>query len=195
LVAAPASAQIAWDGPSLIGPAAPGGLSMFLVNPDPGDGLGATLMWRRPSGSLALGYRVAVGEGAGVGGDVALAGGIDVSGRLSSSVEDVEVDVMWWSGVGASVGDGFAMSVPLGIVVGWTGKGDDVVFSPYAGGHVSLDFADGPGDTMDLEGVIDLGLDLTLTAGWVVRLGASLGGRDALAIGVRIPQGSDRVRN
>ncbi|MDA0311709.1 MAG: hypothetical protein O2992_06280 [Gemmatimonadetes bacterium] len=77
-----ASAQIAWDGPSLIGPAAPSGLSLFLVNPDPGDCLGATLTWRRPSGSLALGYRLGIGEGAGVGGDMSVAGGIDVSGRL-----------------------------------------------------------------------------------------------------------------
>ena len=32
-------------------------------------------------------------------------------------------------GVGAGIGDDGMVSVPLGIVAGWTGEGDDVVFS------------------------------------------------------------------
>jgi hypothetical protein len=190
---APASSQIAWDGPSLIGPASPSGFAIFLTEPSPGDGLGALATWRHQRGALDIGYRASAGEGAS--GDLAIAAGIDISGPLARGVEDSDIDVIWWSGVGAGLGDEIMVSVPVGIAVGWTGAGDDVVFSPYAGGHVSMDVATGEGDALDLNGGVDVGLDLTLVSGWVVRAGASFGSRNALAIGLRIPRGSDRVRN
>jgi len=102
------------------------------------------------------------------------------------------VDVRWWSGLGAGVGDEFVLSVPLGLVVGWQGAGDDVVFAPYAGGHAVLDIGTGEGDAVDLSASLDVGLDLTLVSGWVVRFGAAIGGRDALALGVRLPSGTRR---
>jgi hypothetical protein len=81
------------------------------------------------------------------------------------------------------------VSLPLGIVAGWTGEGDDVVFSPYLGSQIALDFTSLDGDEVALDVSPDVGMDLELTAGWVVRFGLSLGGKDALALGVSVPSG------
>jgi hypothetical protein len=78
----------------------------------------------------------------------------------------------------------------VGLVAGWTGSGDDVVFSPYVGGHVALDFTNIEGDEISFDALLDLGLDLFLVSGWVIRFGASLGGREALALGLRLPGGA-----
>ena len=134
-----------------------------------------------------------VGEGAGS--DMALGGGIDVSGVLSRGLEDSEIDVLWWTGVGAGIGNDVMVSVPLGIVAGWTGEGDDVVFSPYLGGHIVLDFTSIDGDELVFDASLDVGMDLELTSGWVVRFGLSLGGRDAMAFGISVPSGSGGPQN
>lgn len=182
---APASAQYAWDGPSLVGPHAPKGLSALLVGNDPGGALGVLAHWRRDSASLGLGYRGGLVQGDDD--DLAAFGGVDVSGVLAESLEDADVQVLWWSGLGAGLGDELAISVPAGLVAGWRGFGDGNAFAPYAGAHVALDFATGDGDNVSLDASLDLGLDLTLTSGWVVRFGASLFGRDAVGVGIRVP--------
>ncbi len=189
----PVSGQVAFDGPPLIGPASPHGLAVFLADLAPGDGLGALATWRHARGSIEVGYRASIGEGAD--GDLALGGGVDLSGVLTSGVEDADVDVLWWAGIGAGVGEDVIASVPVGIVVGWSGEGDSVVFSPYLGGHVALDFTSSEGDAVSLDASFDLGIDLDLVSGWVVRFGMSLGGRDALAIGISVPRGSSSSSN
>ena len=193
LLAAPVAGQVAFDGPPLIGPASPNGLAIYLTNPDPGDGLGALATWRESRGRVDVGYRASIGEGAA--GDLALGGGVDFSGVLSRGLEDADIDVLWWTGVGAGIGDDVIVSVPLGIVAGWTGEGDDAVFSPYVGGHIALDFTSIDGDELMFDASLDLGMDLELTSGWVVRFGLSLGGRDALAVGMSVPSGSSRPQN
>jgi hypothetical protein len=50
-----------------------------------------------------------------------------------------------------------------------------------------LDVVSGPGDNLDLDGAVDLGLDLGFRTGWIARFSASIGGRDALGIGFRVP--------
>jgi len=180
-----ASGQFAWDGPSLVGPHAPGGLSVLMVANDPGGALGAMAQWRRDRASLGWGYRGGIVESDHD--DLAVFGGVDVSGVLAHSVEDADIQVLWWSGVGAGLGNRLALSVPLGLVAGWRGMGDGTAFAPYAGFHVALDLATGERDNVSLDASLDLGLDLTLTTGWVVRFGASLFGRDAVGVGIRIP--------
>lgn len=181
----PATAQFAWDGPSLVAPHAPSGLSVLLVANDPGGALGAMAQWRQERAAMGWGYRGGIVQSDSD--DLAVFGGVDVSGVLAESVEDADIQVLWWSGAGAGVGDELALSVPLGLVAGWRGMGDGTAFAPYAGAHVVLDLATGGGDTVSLDASLDLGLDLTLTTGWVVRFGASLFGRDAVAVGIRIP--------
>ncbi|MDP2958604.1 MAG: hypothetical protein Q8N53_19420 [Longimicrobiales bacterium] len=185
LAATPASAQYAWDGPSLVGPHTPQGLSVLLAANGPGDALGVLAHWRQDRGAFGLGYRAGLVQSDAD--DVAVFGGVDVSGVLAGSIEDADIQVLWWSGLGAGLGDELAVTVPVGLVAGWRGVGDGNVFAPYAGAHVALDVASGEGDSLSLDASLDLGLDLTLVSGWVVRFGASLFGREALGVGVRIP--------
>jgi len=185
--AAPAAAQIAWDSPALVSPAAPSGFSVFIVNPEGGD-LGALATFRHSAGAVGLGYRAAIADESGSG-DLAFSAGIDVSGILARGVEGSEIDLMWWSGGGLGVGDEAVVTIPLGMILGWTGSSDNVQLSPYGGGHVVLDIVSGPGDAFRLDGVFDLGLDLQLSSGWMIRVGFSLGDRESLALGVRLPSG------
>jgi hypothetical protein len=185
ILAVPASAQIGWESPALISPSVPAGASVFLMDPAGGD-LGGLVTYRHAAGPVGLGYRLAIAEEAGPDGDLAVAGGFDVSGFLSRAVEGSEVDLMWWSGGGLGIGSETLVTIPLGLIVGWTG-GTDVTLSPYGGGHLNLDIWSGPGDSLDLSGVVDLGIDLGFQSGWLVRFGVSIGDREALAIGLRLP--------
>jgi hypothetical protein len=182
-----ARAQLSWDGPSLVGPYAPQGLSVFLLSPDPGDALGGLVHWREDSASLGLGYRAGLARDPSR--DLAGFAGVDVSGILAHSVEDADLRVLWWTGVGAGLGHDLTASVPLGLVAGWRGLGDGNAFAPYAGAHVTVDLSTVTGRHVGMDGSVDVGLDLTLVSGVVVRAGASLGGRDALAVGLRVPGG------
>ena len=187
-LAVPASAQIAWESPALISPVAPSGLSLFLLEAAGGD-LGALGTYRRGTGPVGYGFRFAIADEGGPDSDVAVAGGVDLSGFLSRAVEGSEVDLVWWSGAGIGVGGETLLTIPLGLIVGWSGSGGDIVLSPYGGAHVVLDIISGDGDNVDLDLVADLGLDLVLPSGWLLRFGATLadGGRDALALGIRLP--------
>lgn len=182
--AAPLSAQIAWDAPPLVSHVAPAGLSLFLFSPEGGD-LGGLATYRHRAGPVGLGYRVAIADESATN-DVTIAGGVDISGFLSRAVEGSEVDVLWWSGAGLGIGSETLVSFPLGALVGWSGGDGNAVLSPYGGGHIVLDLSTAGQDNVDLGGAIDFGLDVALTSGWLIRFGASIGDREALAIGFKI---------
>jgi len=57
---------------------------------------------------------------------------------------------------------------------------------PYAGAHAVLTAVSGPGDNLDLDGVVDLGIDLRFAPAWTVRFAGSFGGRESLGIGLAI---------
>ena len=185
----PVSGQIAWDSPAVIGPSVPSGFSIFLIDPAGGD-LGAMGTLRHAAGPVGLGYRAAIAEESAPGGDLAVSGGIDVSGMLGRGIEGSEIDAMWWAGGGLSIGTDWVISAPLGIILGWSGEGDSVVFNPYGGGHLVLDISGNNGNALNLDGVIDLGLDMVLASGWMIRVGASVGDRESIAFGIKIPGGS-----
>ncbi len=189
LVAVPVSAQVAWDSPALLSPTVPSGFSIFLVEPAGGD-LGAMGTLRHSVGPVGMGYRAGIAEESGPSGDVAVSGGVDVSGIRARGVEGSEVDVMWWAGGGLSVGSDWVVSGPAGIILGWSGAGDDVIFSPYGGAHVVFSLSGNDGNAVDFAGVVDLGLDLVLPSGWMIRAGASIGDFESIAVGVKIPGGS-----
>ena len=185
-LATPASAQIAWDSPPFISPVSPAGVSLFFLSGS-GDRLGALATLRHEAGPVGLGYRLAVTE-ENEPGDAVLAGGVDVSGFLGRGIENSEIDVAWWSGLGVGVGNETVVSVPLGIIAGWSGSSESgVIFSPYGGGHVALDFASGEGDSVSFSGAIDLGGDIVLRSGWMIRFGATFGDREAIALGFKLP--------
>lgn len=183
--AVPASAQTLWDAPPLVSHVVPAGVSLFVINPAGGD-LGGLMTFRHDAGPVGLGYRFAISDQNGPSGDLAVAGGVDISGFLSRAVEGSEVDVMWWSGAGIGLGNETVVSIPVGALIGWSGQGGDVILSPYGGGHVTLDISTSDADNVHFGGSFDLGLDIVLSSGWLIRFGASLGDRDALALGVKI---------
>jgi hypothetical protein len=111
----------------------------------------------------------------------------DLSGSLGRLGSAGDASVVWWTGAGLGVGDELLVSVPLGLAVGWRGSDEGVTFTPYVGGHLALDILTGPADDMELEGAVDLGIDLSFGSAFVVRFGVSVGGRDALAVGARLP--------
>jgi hypothetical protein len=167
-------------------PGAPSGLSVLLMEAHPSDELGALVLWRNRAAPAGLGFRAGVADGAG--GDLAVMFGVDISGslgRLGSG--GGQPDVIWWSGAGVGVGNEAVVSVPLGLVLGWQVAEESVSFAPHVGGHASLDFITGSGDDVDVDATVDLGVDLGFGSGFVARFGASVGGRDALGFGVRIP--------
>lgn len=185
LVPGPVRAQLSWDAPSLVEPYAPQGLSVLLMNPDPGNNLTALAHWRHDSASLGLGYRAGLGRDPS--GDVAALVGVDISGIIQRSVEGSGVRTEWWTGLGGSLGNNLLASIPVGLVAGWHGLGERNVLAPYVGGHVTLDLATRQGDVVSLHGSLDLGVDFTVLPGLVMRMGAAVGGRNALAVGVRVP--------
>ena len=63
------------------------------------------------------------------------------------------------------------------------------------GGHIALDFTSIDGDELVFDAFLDVGMDLELTSGWIVRFGLSVGGRDALALDMSVPSGSSRTQN
>lgn len=180
-------AQVVWDVPSMLHPGAPAGLSVLLMEAHPGDGLGALAVWRETSAPVGLGFRAGLAEE--LDDDVAATFGIDVSGALAGPEGPGEPQIMWWTGAGLGVGDEVAVSLPLGLVVGWQAQEEGISFMPYLGAHLALDAVTGPGDDLDLDGAVDLGLDLDFDRSLTVRFGAAVGDRDALAVGVQIPMG------
>jgi hypothetical protein len=179
------SAQIAWDAPSLMRPGSPSGLSILLFEGYPGDELGAMVTWRNAAAPSGVGFRAGVADDPG--GDLAVMVGLDFSGMLATLEGAGDPSVIWWTGAGIGVGEEVLASFPLGLVFGWQGSSDGVVFLPYAGGHAALDIFSGPGDDLDIDGSVDLGVDIGWASGFMARFGASVGGRDSFAIGVRLP--------
>ncbi len=178
------SAQTAWDAPALVSHVVPAGVSLFLISPAGGD-LGGLVTFRHEAGPVGLGYRLGLSDES-VSDGLAISAGVDVSGFLARAVEGSEVDVMWWSGAGLGIGENTMVSFPVGALIGWSGQGGSVILSPYGGGHLTLDISNVDTDNVRLAGSFDLGLDIVLESGWLVRFGGSIGDRDALAIGMRI---------
>lgn len=187
LVPGTLSAQAAWDAPSFMRSGAPSGLTIALTDSDPGDGLAVLGLWRRSPAPLGIGFRAGIAEAPGD--EVIGIFGLDVSGSLTGLTEPGGPEAMWWTGAGVGIGDDFFASFPLGLVFGWTGRDEGVSFMPYVGGHMVLDVMTAGDDDLDLDGAVDLGLDVGFQSGWMVRFGAALGGRESLGIGMRVPTG------
>ncbi len=180
-----AGAQVAWDVPAMMRPGAPEGISVLLLEPYPGEDFGVLAMWRRSPAPAGVGLRGGLADDPG--GDLAAFVGLDFSGSLGSLGSRNQASVLWWTGAGVGVGDEVLVSFPLGAVIGWSITEDDVRFAPYVGGHVVLDAYTGPGDDLDFDGSIDLGVDLGFGSGLMLRFGAALADRDAFALGLRVP--------
>ncbi len=178
-------AQPAWDSPILVPPGVDEGLGILIMEAHAG-GVGALLTWRAPAWNF--GIRAGLVDGARD--DIGLIAGIDVGGQLTRSTTEFPLDIDWVFGAGLGVDDGARVSLPLGLSIGHTFRGDDVTFLPYAGPRVVLDAFIGDddrhrgNDDVRLGVAVDLGLDLRVTPGFLIRFAATVGDREAVALGL-----------
>jgi hypothetical protein len=185
LVPAGAAGQIAWDSPMLLPPNPPDGLGLYLVDVEGGD-LGVLGTWRSPARSLGLRLGIADGYGNNLG----VYGGFDMVGNLTRSTEEFPIDIDWVFGAGLGIVDGALISIPLGLSLGHAFENEGVGFVPYLSPRVVLDACIDCGpyrrsnDDVRLDFAVDLGLDLRVSRSLLVRFGASLGDREAVAIGL-----------
>jgi hypothetical protein len=149
-----------------------------------------TLFQHGRGGPVRLGYRFGLAEAHG--NDVAILGGVDVSGLVAAHSRDFPLDLIWVSGVGVGVADDVFLTVPLGISVGRVVVEDNLRVHPYLTPRLVVDAylgnGGGGGDDMDLDVAVDLGVDLAFEANWMIRLAGTVGGgREAIGIGLAFP--------
>lgn len=177
--------QVAWDTPMLTPPVPRPGFGAYISEPHRGD-LAVLITWRPVGARPNLGLRFGLADGPGPD-DVSGFAGADFTGLLHRSSRDFPMDVAWLSGVGIGFGDWVMLSVPLGLTLGHTFRGEGVLFTPYFGPRVTMDGHFGrhaPRDDLDLGLAVDLGVDVTFLPRVTVRFGATFGDREALAIGM-----------
>jgi hypothetical protein len=187
LVPSAARAQIAWDTPLLIAPNEAPGWGLYLAEVYGGD-LGVIGTWRSPSWNFGVRGGLAEAND----GDLGILAGIDFSGALVRATAEFPLDVDWVFGGGIGTGNGVRISLPAGLIVGYSFPAEGVTFTPYASPRVMLDaFIDretaaaaDDGSDAELAAAVDLGLDLRLRQGFTIRFGATLGDHDGVAIGI-----------
>lgn len=163
----------------MVAPRPPAGLGLNLIDMA-GGGVGFMARWQPTTTSWAIRGGVADARD-----DVALFGGVDISGALTRSNREFPLDIDWVFGVGANIVPHFIVSAPLGLTVGHTFTGDGTRFTPYLTPRIVLDaIFDGNDDGLDLDFAADLGIDVRFQPGWAVRFAATLGDREALGIGI-----------
>jgi hypothetical protein len=174
------AAQIRWDSPFLVPPRPSQGVGIYLVDVA-GGGIGALVTWipTQTSWGLRVGIADAPRD------KVGIYGGADVSGAITRSNREFPFDMDWVFGIGASFANYTVLSVPVGLTLGHTFTGQGATFTPYLTPRLVLDaLFDAPGDDVELDFTVDLGFDLRLRSNWLVRFGATLSDRGAIAIGI-----------
>ena len=201
LLPASLSAQLAWETPRMLGPSSPGGLAVHWLQAEtlPGDGEALLVVWQPPG--LPEGLFLRGGAGTGAGDESAGFGGIDVRAPIAAARPGPPLDLAGIAGAGVGVGEYLLFTVPLGLTAGRSWASGSVWFSPYVGVGLALDYRRAldddavPDDEFDVYPTADLGVDLALDPGrrFVIRAGASLGDRQAIALGASIRLGRSLV--
>ena len=185
-MAAPAAAQLPWDGTTSLAPDSPEGLGISILDPGDSGDFAVEGMWRRSPAPVGFGVRAGVGED--FADDIAVYAGVDLSGTILTPTSDLPIGMIWLFGAGASVGEEVWAAFPVGLSVGANLESEGISFRPYVVPRIDLDIMSGPGDSMDLNAAVDVGLDLEFDPSWVIRFSAAFGDRDAIKIGVTFPQ-------
>ncbi len=178
-------AQVAWESPMLASPRAPAGLGLYLADVAGGN-LGLIGTWRGATAPSGLEFRFGIAESGPGDGDISGLFGLSLGGMVARESGDMPFDISWVAGAGVGFGDWALITIPLGLSLGHTFSGDGILITPYVTPRIHLDAAlgDEVGDETDLGLSVDLGFDLTVRRGWVLRFGASLGDHEAFAIGI-----------
>lgn len=193
-----AHAQIAWDTPRMLGPNTEGGLSVHWLQAEtlPGDGEALMVVWQPPG--LPDNVFLRGGAGTGAGDSSAGFGGIDVRSPLATARPGQPLDIAWIAGAGVGVGEYMLITVPVGLTAGRSWASGNVWFSPYVGVGVAMDYRATlddedavPDQEFDVYPTADIGVDLALDPGrrFILRAAASLGDRQATALGITIRLG------
>ncbi len=188
--AGPLRAQVAWDSPLLTAPAPRPGAGLFLASPRFGS-LGVLGTWRPGTGGA--GFRVGLANDRHD--DFSVFGGVDFQRLEHRGDEQFPLDVGWALGVGAGIGsDGAIVTPTASLNVGGTvsPEGEDFEFTPYMSPRLVLDLATGDvahphGSGAHLGFVVDLGVDVSVYRGWMLRFAGTVGERGAVAVGVVFP--------
>ena len=196
LAATPASAQIAWDTPRMIGPESPAGLGVYWTRAGtlPGDGDAVLGTWGIPSTDGAVILRGGFGEG--VAEEGAAFGGVDVRAPIARHSDTQPLDIEWTGGAGIGVGEYLLVSVPFALSAGRSWSSDAVWFAPYVTVGAALDYRHGdsdfvPEEEFEIQATAGVGVDVSFDSArrFVLRFGAALGDRQAIAVGLMISSG------
>jgi hypothetical protein len=119
LTLAPAArGQVGWDSPMFTPPVNPVGWGVYLVDPSPGRGIGILATWRGREGPGSMGFRVGLAEDRTE--DLAVFGGVDISGNLHRASYAFPLNLVWVAGGGLGAGRYALLSFPLGVSLGRT---------------------------------------------------------------------------
>lgn len=179
--------QVPWEAPFLVSTSSPPGLSVMLADPE--HGIGVIGLWQGRGGPVRIGYRVGLAEDHRD--DLAVLGGIDLSGAVTSHSVNFPLDIAWVAGVGLGISDAALVSLPVGVSFGRVVVEENVRIHPYVTPRLIVDAYLGDdyegSDDMDLGLAVDLGVDVAFEANWMIRFAGVLGDREALAIGLAFP--------
>lgn len=184
LATSPAAAQ-AWDSPTFFSSAPPEDIGVFLTFPDGGD-VGFMGSWRQ-GGSIGLGIRAGFTE-FGDAGNVLL--GAEFYGGLGYLMGGTPLEAAWYSGVGATFGDGADLyRVPLGVSVGMPLGTQGVRIRPYLLPRVVFDLVvldDAAGDdtSTEVDFALDLGADVAVGDRLILKVGSTLTGEQIFGVGL-----------
>jgi hypothetical protein len=185
--AAGLGAQTVWDAPLLLGPTTPAGVGFYISDPHGSEGLGVFAVWRPAATPGGVGLRAGVTED--FAGDIVLAGGADLTGPLASVAGPLPMDVIWIAGLGATASDVVVLSFPLGVSLGLRVDRESATLRPWISPRVVLDGYIGDGsrdEDVSVHTAIDVGVALAFHERWAVRFGATVGDRQAIALGVHV---------
>lgn len=164
-----------------------------FLPPRPGDDIGVYAsslgdyaiqgIWRQ-GGHMNLGVRIGYVD---IGDDGAVVVGFDTWGLLMDAGVDLPVDVTWTFGAGAAFNGGTIIEIPVGLSIGRVIELEPVTLQIYGHPRLGLFVEPGavePDNELHLDGLFDLGVDAVLDEKLTLRIGATLGGIDAVGLGL-----------
>jgi hypothetical protein len=193
VLAAPVSAQIAWDTPRMIGPESPTGLGFYWVRGEtlPGDDDAVFTTFGLPGTGGAVSLRGGIGYG--VDGEEAAFGGVDLRAPLARHSDTQPLDIEWSGGAGLGLGEYWLFSVPVAISAGRSWSSGSVWFAPYLTLGAVADYRYGdsdfaPDEEFEVSATAGVGADISFDSArrFVLRAAASMGDRQAIAVGLAI---------
>lgn len=178
LTASSVRAQEAWDAPAFMPPRPGDDIGVYLS--DIGD-FGIQGIWRQ-TGNLNLGLRLGYID---TPGDGIILVGAETWDLVVAAGNALPVDVAWTLGAGAAFNGATVFEVPLGLNFGLPVDLDRLRLQLYAHPRLGLFAVSVADDTnLDLDALLDLGLEAVLNQNLKLRLAATFGESDALGIGL-----------